>query len=156
MKLWPFLFFFSFLFSCLLPGNLSRDSTPLITMKRTPCYGECPQYMINIYESGLLVYHGFRFVSNIGCVQSNISSKQINYIKLLLDEIQFFDLDEEYISDITDIPSVITEVFIHGNRHRVVDRLKAPKKLKNLYRELDLIVDTISNWEACDELDKVD
>ena len=56
---------------------------------------------------------------------------------------------EEYISNITDIPSIITEVFENGKRHRVVDRLNAPKKLKNLYTELDLIVDKISTWKEC-------
>ena len=61
-------------------------------MKRTPCYGECPQYMISIYESGVVIYNGARFVPRTGCFQSNISTKNINYIKLILDEIQFFDL----------------------------------------------------------------
>ena len=134
MKGWSFLFFCSFILSCLLPSNLPIDSAPLITMKRTPCYGECPQYMISFYESGIVVYNGVRFVQNIGCFKSNINSQQINYIKLLLEEIQFFDLDEEYISEVTDIPSIITEVFINGNRHRVTDRLQAPKKLKNVYK----------------------
>ena len=41
-------------------------------MKRTPCYGECPQYEIIIYESGLIEYNGILFVQNIGCFKSKI------------------------------------------------------------------------------------
>ena len=149
MKLGSFLLLFCFIVSCSLSNNFYPEPTPLITMKRTPCYGECPQYMISIYESGVVIYNGVRFVPKIGCFQSNVSTENINYIKLLLDEIQFFDLEEEYISNITDIPSIITEVFMNGKRHRVVDRLKAPKKLKNLYTALDLIVDKIPTWKEC-------
>jgi len=118
-------------------------------MKRTPCYGECPQYEIVIYESGLIEYNGILFVQNIGCFKSKIDNKKIKSLKLLLDRIQFFDLDEAYISKITDIPSVITEVSINEKKHRVIDRLNAPKKLKNLYKELDLIVDSVKIWEDC-------
>ncbi len=149
MKLGSCLLLFCFILSCSSFNNFYPEPTPLITMKRTPCYGECPQYMISIYESGVVIYNGVRFVPRTGCFQSNISTKNINYIKLILDEIQFFDLEEEYISNITDIPSIITEVFENGKRHRVVDRLNAPKKLKNLYTELDLIVDKISTWKEC-------
>ena len=154
MKLWPFCLFI-FILSCSLTLNSPLDTAPFITMKRTPCYGECPQYMISIYESGVVVYNGVRFVSKIGCFKSSIKIQQINYIKLLLDEIEFFNLDEEYISDITDIPSVITEVFINGNRHKVHDRLKAPEKLKNLYKEIDLIVDSVLSWDECKDLDEI-
>ena len=149
MKLGSCLLLFCFILSCSSFNNFYPEPTPLITMKRTPCYGECPQYMISIYESGVVIYNGVRFVPRTGCFQSNISTKNINYIKLILDEIQFFDLEEEYISNITDIPSIITEVFENGKRHKVVDRLNAPKKLKNLYTELDLIVDKISIWKEC-------
>ncbi|MAQ48064.1 MAG: hypothetical protein CMD27_04215 [Flavobacteriales bacterium] len=150
------LFLFFCTLSCVLPRKLYTEVTPLITMKRTPCYGECPQYMISIYESGKVLYNGVRFVQKTGCFQSNINRQKINYIKFLLDEIQFFDLDDKYISEVTDLPSVITEVFVNGNRHKVIDRLEAPKKLKNLYAELDLLVDEISIWEECNGLEEVD
>ena len=149
MNKWFFFLFSSFSVSCLFPSQISSESTPLIFMKRTPCYGECPQYEIVIYESGLIEYNGILFVQNIGCFKSKIDNKKIKSLKLLLDRIQFFDLDEAYISKITDIPSVIIEVSINEKKHRVTDRLNAPKKLKNLYKELDLIVDSVKTWEDC-------
>ena len=87
------LFLFFCTLSCVLPRKLYTESTPLITMKRTPCYGECPQYMISIYESGIVLYNGVRFVQNTGCFQSNLNRQQINYIKFLNEYIFDFSID---------------------------------------------------------------
>ena len=145
-----FLFVCLTLLSCSINKKNIIDKTPLVTMSRTGCYGTCPQYKISIYSDGLIMYNGTRFVKRLGCFKSKITSSQIDFIKSELRKISFFDLDSEYISPITDIPSVITEVTLDGFTHRVRDRLDGPRFLKDFYKRLDATVDSILFWKPCD------
>ena len=60
-------FFFGLLicFSCVSPNKLtiSKLDLPFITMRRTACFGTCPQYTISIYDDGTINYEGKLFVS---------------------------------------------------------------------------------------------
>lgn len=138
-------------FSCFNP-SVSQASGPFFTMKRTACYGTCPQYLISIYDNGKITYEGILFVDRIGCFSSFMVKEKIDSIKYFLNEMDFFSLQEEYISPMTDIPSVITEVNIDGKTHKVIDRLEGPKSLKKCYKLIDNMIESISTWAACTSL----
>ena len=142
-----------FFTSCFSP-NLLEPSEPFLVMKRTACYGTCPQYKISIYNDGLIIYNGKLFVDRIGCFSSMISMHQIDSITSLLNDIDFFSLKEEYLSPITDVPSVILELNIDGKSHKVVDRIEGPDKLKKCYILIDNITESIANWSDCQVLEK--
>ena len=137
-----------FFTSCFSP-TLLESSKPFLVMKRTACYGTCPQYMISIYNDGLIIYNGKLFVDRIGCFSSVISMNQMDSIKMLLNDIEFFSLKEEYLSPITDVPSVILEINIDGKSHKVVDRIEGPDELKQCYIFIDSIAESVSNWSDC-------
>ncbi|MAQ70453.1 MAG: hypothetical protein CMD23_05100 [Flavobacteriales bacterium] len=140
-----------FFSSCFNPNILQQDE-PFFRMQRTACYGTCPQYTVSIYNHGKITYNGKFFVDKIGCFSSFISDDEVTAIKLLLDDIDFFSLDKEYISPMTDIPSVVTDIYLAGKRHKVVDRLEGPKSLKKCYLIIDSIIDSIQDWSACESL----
>ena len=130
--------------------NLTQD--PLITMQRTACYGTCPQYEISIYANGLIKYNGKAFVDRLSCFQSLLNSRIIIDITLYLESINFFQLDTAYLSAITDIPSVITEVNFNNKTHKVVDRLNGPQELKKIYILMDSVYASVIKWEKCKNL----
>ena len=142
-----------FFTSCFTP-NLLETSEPFLVMKRTACYGTCPQYKISIYNDGLIMYNGTLFVDRIGCFSSMISMNQVDSIKSLLNDIDFFSLNEEYLSPITDVPSVILELNIDGKSHTVVDRIEGPNQLKKCYILIDNITESVSNWSDCQVSEK--
>ena len=125
------------------------NQIPLIKMKRTACYGTCPQYEISIYENGLIKYNGKAFVDRLSCFQAVLNTNIIMEIKLHLESINFFQLDTAYISAVTDIPSVITEFNLDNKRHRVVDRLNGPRELKKIYSLIDSVYANVPEWEKC-------
>jgi len=127
-------------------------SMPIISMKRTACYGTCPQYTVNIYNDGLIQYRGKMFVDKIGCFTSFLSDENIDVLKSSLKRIDFFSLEPEYISPITDIPSVIINVNIDARKHQVIDRILGPDELKQFQSEIDAIVDSVINWQSCEVL----
>lgn len=141
---------------CFLKKNINPEatiiSTPIISMKRTACYGTCPQYTVNIYNDGLIQYSGKMFVDKIGCFTSFLNDEDIDMLKSSLKRIDFFSLEPAYISPITDIPSVIIEVNIDARKHQVIDRLLGPDELKQFQSEIDFVVDSVINWERCQVL----
>ena len=143
--------FFLFFQSCLISQYDRLVTRPFVFMQRTACYGTCPQYDISIYLDGTIIYNGKLFVDKKGCFKSKLSHDNILYLKSVLSDISFFSLDNEYISQITDIPSVITEVIINNQQHKIIDRLNGPRELKNIYQTLDSIVHSVSYWDACSE-----
>ena len=131
---------FLFLFICCSPKNLVVTNTmnkfskePFIHMKRTACYGTCPQYEISIYNNGLIQYDGKAFVDRLNCFQAILDDNVIVSIKEKLENVNFFDFEQEYISPVTDIPSVILKVNLGQGAYNVVDRLNGPKELKSLH-----------------------
>ena len=80
----------------------------IISLERTPCYGTCPIYKMEIFSDGSAFYHGERFVEKIGNYEFSVSKETLNYILKKADEIGFFELEDKYTANITDLPKTIT------------------------------------------------
>ena len=138
------------LFSCSQQYIPFSNAGPLLVMKRTACYGTCPQYTISIYNNGLVRYNGKMFVDKIGCFESSLSDKLINNIKLELNNVQFFTFQNEYDAHVTDVPSIILQVSLKGKKHEVIDRFNGPLELKRVHKMIDDIVDSLEEWNQCE------
>ena len=139
----------SSLFACSQQHIRLNSSIPLLVMKRTACYGTCPQYTISIYNDGLVRYAGKMFVDKIGCFESSLSKKLISDIKLELNNVNFLEFQNEYDAHVTDVPSVIVKVYLEGETHEVIDRFNGPLELKRIHNFIDNIVDSIQEWHQC-------
>ena len=113
----------------------------IISLERTPCYGTCPIYKMKIFSDGSAFYHGERFVEKIGNYEFSVSKETINYILKKADEIGFFELEEKYTANITDLPKTITFIKNGKNKKRVVDYYGAPKTLKEFESLVDGCID---------------
>lgn len=157
-RLFIILFFFSFCtsYKVLRKSNHNskiNDNELFVKMQRTACYGTCPQYTISIYANGLIQYNGKAFVDKINCFQTMLDQHLILEIQTQLKDVNFFSFKNEYLSPITDIPSVILEVYEKNyGRHVVIDRLNGPEELKNTHNLIDSIANSIKEWQACDTL----
>ena len=113
----------------------------IISLERTPCYGTCPIYKIKIFSDGSAFYHGERFVEKIGNYEFSVSKETLNYILKKADEIGFFELEDKYTANITDLPKTITFIKNGKHRKRVVDYYGAPKTLKEFESLVDGCID---------------
>ena len=135
----------------MIDSNKSKvNQDPFIIMERTACYGTCPQYEISIYRNGLIQYNGTAFVDRLSCFQSFLHASIIIDIQLYLESINFFQLDTAYLSPLTDLPSVITEVKLNNKTHKVVDRLNGPIELKYIYSLIDSAYVSVIEWKKCE------
>ncbi len=135
--------------SCSIFEKKIPTSSSLISMKRTPCYGTCPQYQVTIFSNGSIKYEGKRYVDKIGCFHSKLSKKKIENIISLVNKINYFKLDSEYLSNVTDLPSVVTQVSINGKNYRILDEKFSETKLNILYDEIDKLIIEVDDWKTC-------
>src|SRR5690606_33695285 len=77
-------------------------------MEKTPCYGECPIYTVNIYKSGRATYEGKNFVENIGMYQAWFSEQEMKQLISLAKDADYFHLEHVYDAAVTDLPSTST------------------------------------------------
>ena len=124
------------------PTNTSVQETTFITMERTPCFGKCPSHKITIFNTGNVIYEGYRFSFKEGTHSAKLDEGQLTILKNKIKEIDFFNLQDKYDSKMTDIPSCILEVEMDGKKKKILDRSEAPKKLRDFEKLIEKMVIT--------------
>ena len=131
-------------------GSSKKSSKPeankekkelIIALERTACYGTCPIYKIEVFSDGSAIYYGERFVDNLGKYTFNVSQETINYILKKAVEIRFFEMEDKYTADITDLPKTIVFIKKDRKKKKIIDYYGAPKTLKEFESLVDGCVD---------------
>ncbi|MEQ6378245.1 DUF6438 domain-containing protein [Bacillaceae bacterium S4-13-58] len=82
-----------------------------IEFARTPCYGTCPVFDVEINHDGSVKWNGHMYVYRLGEEEFKISNKKIEKIEALLKEFDFRSFTyRDPDSYATDHPSCITRV----------------------------------------------
>lgn len=110
-----------------------------ILMKRTPCFGKCPIYSVELFKSGRLIYTGMRFVKDSGMYEKNIGAAQAQAI---FDEYRKYRMDtcsERYELPVADLPGIYYSYTINGEESHIVNANFGPDFLKILAQKMDEI-----------------
>jgi|TARA_B100000959_G_scaffold256017_1_gene288853 hypothetical protein len=141
------LLFLLFTFACSSSKNSSEKKEKqvkkelIISLERTPCYGTCPIYKMEVFSDGSAFFHGERFVDKIGDFQFTVSKKTIDYILKQAEEIDFFEMKDKYTGNITDLPKTITFIKSEKAEKKIIDYYNAPKILKEFESLVDGCID---------------
>ena len=111
-----------------------------LTMERTPCLGRCPNYKITIMNTGKVIYNGIKFTKKEGHFTKMLSVNQLSEIQTKIEEINLFEMDSKYDSNVTDIAAVALYVVHKGSKKKIFNRYGGPKELKEFENLIDLIV----------------
>lgn len=121
-----------------------------LEMKRTACYGYCPEYTVKVDSEGRVQYEGINFVGTKGKREYTISSTQVQNIRRALISAEFFSLEDEYFEEVTDLPSTFITLTTPDQTKKVWEYYNAPKKLLNLEKTIDQNTGVI-DFISCDE-----
>ena len=118
-----------------------------ISMSRNGCYGKCPIYTVKVYKDGSVTYEGKMFVEHIG---SYSITKKINFQELenLVEQIDFFKLEDRYMLEVADIPSCGVTVSTNEKVKSVLENGDGPFGVKKIQGYLDTFLKntTEENW----------
>ena len=125
--------------------HLEKNGTLLLSMERTPCYGRCPVYTINMYQNGLLVYNAQKFTDTTGRFYTVLSKQKMEELKNRFTTVGFFSMANTYPDKVktpTDLPSCIL-FYNNGTQQKTITdkRWQTPETLTTLEKTVDSLVD---------------
>lgn len=126
------------------PGHEANPGSPdslFFSIQRTPCYGTCPVYKVTIYRSGYAIFEATRNVTGKeGKYEATFTKEEMKMISDKAGEINYFSLDNEYDSPVTDLPSVITELAVDGKKKSIKNRHHGPPELRQFEKFCDGLI----------------
>lgn len=85
---------------------ISKIESSLVSLSKTPCYGHCPVFEVNINKEGKVTYKGLKNVLVKGEKEFNLTEKQFSKLKSMLDKTSFSEYKTAYNNPrIMDLPS---------------------------------------------------
>ena len=99
-----------------------------------PCFGKCPVYTLDIKPNGIASFEGKRFATKQGKYTKKVSEGEIAELVALFDAANWFKLENNYESKITDIPGynvkyrngdMIKKISFRGDKPEGVDEIFA-------------------------------
>ena len=118
--------------------------TLYLTIRKTPCYGQCPIYTADIYNSGYVVYEGKRFVENVGLYTGRLSPDALKSIRHLARTVNYFGFENEYDSPVTDFPTTYTTMHFNGQQKTIKNRVGGPDELREFENHVQKVLDGVA------------
>jgi hypothetical protein len=90
-----------------------------IRLERGPCFGTCPVYSLSVAADGTVEYEGIRFVDVEGSQSASLPEDQVRALVDAVLAARFFDLDDRYEAQATDLPSMTIDLTMDGQTKNV-------------------------------------
>ncbi len=119
----------------------SHGEPDSVTLSRSPCFGTCPVYTVEVREDGQVTWHGKRFVQVVGDRTARIRPAEARRLIAHFRAARFFTLEDRYAARITDMPTQTLTLNVDGRTKTVVDyageRAGMPTVVKALEKDVD-------------------
>lgn len=127
-----------------LTGNFPeiRDWRTLhIKLTRTPCFGFCPGYTVEIDGDGTVHYWGGDFVVVTGRDTKRISPTAVRDLVAAFRKAEFYRLFPAYMAAVTDFPGYTVEIAFDGQSRKVLDYGGTGVSMPRDVRDLENLID---------------
>jgi Domain of unknown function (DUF6438) len=132
------------------PVEPKVDNNLMASLQRTPCFGQCPVFKIQLFGDGKVVYEGKAYCKRIGTHQTTASPELMKAIQQKASDMKYLSLNEKYPkgeSMITDIPTTISYIKVGSESKMIHNNYDAPTELVEFERWLELQFEGLK-WEA--------
>lgn len=136
------------LLSCIACSPLRKhsDARLYLEMEKTACMGECPVYLLHIYNRGHATLEAREHLPLQGFYKSSLSKEQWSALQDLVKKTDLFSLKDKYTSSYSDLPTTYITYREDGNTKRIQDYDMAPESLDLLEEYLHTLVKTL-RWK---------
>jgi len=136
---------FTITFSCNTTQEIPADLGTLnkeIEMDKSPCFGTCLHYTLTIYEKGIASFEGKRDVDKLGLHTKKLTSKEYEGVKHAFEASNFFELEDNYPSDLPDAPKTVITYHKNGKSKTVTGDFTRPQIILSLDKILTQIAES--------------
>ncbi len=125
------------------PPALKPDSTIVIRLERTMCYGRCPAYSVTLTNTRV-VFDGAKYVAHTGRHEAPADPAAVRKLAQRFVDADFYSLDKVYSASVTDNPTYALSITIDGHKKEVEDYVGTWVGMPAVVRELEDAVDTVA------------
>ena len=86
------------------------EAEPVITFERTPCFGTCPGYKMQVFSDGRVAYEGRRAVPIMGKKDLKLPASAVADMLRQAQEAHFDQFQGRYSRNTSDLPSTIIAI----------------------------------------------
>lgn len=115
-----------------------------ITLRRSPCYGRCPTYEVEVHGDGTVLYDGKENVATKGKRTGKISHASLVELVDLFRRADYFSLHDRYVSGVTDNPTYETSISFDGLSKSVLDYVGRSAGMPSTVSEVEDAIDRLS------------
>ena len=121
--------------SCKAGNQVSRKAEvgkiiKVVSIRKTACFGTCPEYECTIYSNRSAVFKGKNYVPFKGQKEFVLTEDDFVDIKDRLETIGFFDLEDRYFKDVSDLPTTYLYFNNYTQEKMIMNYYGAPEKLR--------------------------
>lgn len=113
-------------------GGAGRIDSLFFTLERTPCFGPCKAYRIDVYRTGFATYDGRLNMEKEGRHTTRVDQETLALLLAKAEEAGFFGMKDRYDADVTDLPSTFIHIVANGKDKKVIGRVGQPEAFKSL------------------------
>jgi hypothetical protein len=129
-------------------------ATVEIVLERTTCYGWCPSYVVTISGDGAVRYHGRNYVREVGDRVGHVGEESVRELLTLFEHARFFELNDRYDAEVTDVPAKRITLRRDGRTKRVENEWSSAFAEESpdveIHRRLDALADAIDRTVGID------
>jgi len=134
----------------MLDAQNSEDPLqPMISFKKTPCFGKCKVYKISIYQDGLAILEGIEHIEKTGVHFGQLNKMDLDKLKKDLKSLNWNSYKASYFKNIPDLPS--TELRFYHSRdsiQTIKSNTSLPDELESVQTKIAEFVDKIKWTEV--------
>ncbi|WBX71951.1 DUF6438 domain-containing protein [Tenacibaculum retecalamus] len=115
---------------------INKEENTLISIRKTPCFGDCVVYNVTIDKNGNVTYNGIKYVLEKGTREFTLTSNQLEQLTKMLAKKDFNEFKDTYDDPrITDLAST----YIVSNGKQVKIRLwnEIPDELIDIHEYIE-------------------
>ena len=135
--------------SCVPPDDVQQSNNTIaadlhIRLERTPCFGMCPAYSVDLTANGTISWVGKMFVKDTGNATAHATPATVLVLQSAALDANFFSMDSVYNPNVADCPGALTTVTYQGVTKRIVDNQcgAAPAALRDYEKLIDSLLGT--------------
>ncbi|HTU51396.1 MAG TPA: ankyrin repeat domain-containing protein [Acidobacteriaceae bacterium] len=123
---------------------LHPNSTVVITLNRSGCYGSCPSYSVTI-SNQKVIFNGDGFVVARGEHKGTIDPSQVRELAKKFIDADFYSMEDSYSASVTDCPSFVLSISVDRHSKKVVDYMGSWVGMPAVITELEDEVDSAAS-----------
>ena len=125
---------------------------PMLTFERTPCFGTCPAYSMQVFANGRVAYEGRHAVPLMGKHELQLPATTVTEMLRRAKAAYFETFAKEYKTGATDLPSTVVAIRQpDGSFKKVTAESNAPENVKGYFAYLTAQFDQLAQLKGMEK-----